>query len=65
MRYELIVGVQGSEKKPLNPILGEQFIGKWVGEEGETILQSEQVSHHPPVTGTCGVWVSGECKDRG
>jgi hypothetical protein len=54
MRYELIVGVQGSEKKPLNPILGEQFIGKWVGEEGETILQSEQVSHHPPVTGTCG-----------
>lgn len=40
----------GSEKKPLNPILGEQFIGKWVGEEGETILQSEQVSHHPPVT---------------
>ncbi|ABN66008.2 Oxysterol-binding protein [Scheffersomyces stipitis CBS 6054] len=46
----------GSEKKPLNPFLGEVFVGKWEDTEttdgslGETILLSEQVSHHPPVT---------------
>ncbi|KAK9454366.1 hypothetical protein V1511DRAFT_522055 [Dipodascopsis uninucleata] len=41
----------GSEKKPLNPFLGELFLGKWETEdEGKTILVSEQVSHHPPVT---------------
>ena len=40
----------GSEKKPLNPFLGELFIGKWDDEVGTTQLVSEQVSHHPPVT---------------
>ncbi|KAK9324222.1 hypothetical protein V1517DRAFT_318010 [Lipomyces orientalis] len=41
----------GSEKKPLNPFLGEVFLGKWETEtEGTTTLVSEQVSHHPPVT---------------
>ncbi|KAF2645035.1 Oxysterol-binding protein [Massarina eburnea CBS 473.64] len=40
----------GSEKKPLNPFLGELFLGKWADEAGETQLVSEQVSHHPPVT---------------
>ncbi|KAI3403610.2 KES1 [Candida oxycetoniae] len=41
----------GSEKKPLNPFLGEVFVGKWESEKlGETFLLSEQVSHHPPVT---------------
>jgi len=40
----------GSEKKPLNPFLGELFIGHWDDEEGKTELISEQVSHHPPVT---------------
>jgi len=44
----------GSEKKPLNPFLGELFLGKWVddgnGDVGETILISEQISHHPPAT---------------
>jgi len=40
----------GSEKKPLNPFLGELFLGKWEDEVGETRLVSEQVSHHPPVT---------------
>jgi hypothetical protein len=38
----------GSEKKPLNPFLGELFIGKWQAdasdpELGETVLVSEQV----------------------
>jgi hypothetical protein len=35
----------GSEKKPLNPFLGELFIGKWEddGDVGETRLISEQV----------------------
>lgn len=42
----------GSEKKPLNPFLGEVFTGYWDDEKaGRTILVSEQVSHHPPVTG--------------
>ncbi|KAL4969569.1 OSBP family protein [Aspergillus stella-maris] len=42
----------GSEKKPLNPFLGELFLGKWDknGDIGETSLISEQVSHHPPAT---------------
>ena len=45
----------GSEKKPLNPFLGELFIGKWEDESGNTQLVSEQVSHHPPVT-AYSVW---------
>lgn len=42
----------GTEKKPLNPFLGEVFVGKWNDSKdvGETVLISEQVSHHPPVT---------------
>jgi len=43
----------GSEKKPLNPFLGELFIGQWDDEFGQTTLVSEQVSHHPPVTAYC------------
>ena len=33
----------GSEKKPLNPFLGELFLGKWEDEAGTTELVSEQV----------------------
>ena len=41
----------GSEKKPLNPFLGELFLGQWDDDMGITQLVSEQqVSHHPPVT---------------
>jgi hypothetical protein len=40
----------GSEKKPLNPILGEVFLGQWSTSKGPTTLISEQVSHHPPIT---------------
>ncbi|RDW88932.1 oxysterol-binding protein [Coleophoma cylindrospora] len=40
----------GNEKKPLNPFLGELFLGKWVDSAGTTELISEQVSHHPPAT---------------
>ncbi|KAH9903754.1 Oxysterol-binding protein [Xylariomycetidae sp. FL2044] len=37
--------------KPLNPFLGEVFVGKWVDDvAGTTELVSEQVSHHPPAT---------------
>ena len=36
--------------KPLNPFLGELFLGKWEDEAGTTNLVAEQVSHHPPVT---------------
>ncbi len=43
----------GSEKKPLNPFLGELFLGSWDDEFGQTRLVSEQVSHHPPVTAYC------------
>lgn len=35
----------GNEKKPLNPFLGELFLGKWVDGEGETRLVSEQVRY--------------------
>ncbi|KAK2777426.1 oxysterol binding protein [Colletotrichum kahawae] len=40
----------GNEKTPLNPFLGELFLGKWEDEAGTTELISEQVSHHPPAT---------------
>ncbi|EGY16692.1 kes1 [Verticillium dahliae VdLs.17] len=40
----------GNEKKPLNPFLGELFLGKWEDAVGTTELISEQVSHHPPAT---------------
>ncbi|TBU39300.1 Oxysterol-binding protein [Dichomitus squalens] len=42
----------GSEKKPLNPVLGELFYGFWpdVDGRGQTNLVVEQVSHHPPIT---------------
>ncbi|KAF8762041.1 Oxysterol-binding protein [Rhizoctonia solani] len=42
----------GSEKKPLNPVLGELFYGHWPDKNGrgkQTIVV-EQVSHHPPIT---------------
>lgn len=42
----------GSEKKPFNPILGEQFYGHFDSPtSGRLDLVAEQVSHHPPVTG--------------
>ncbi|CAL1697933.1 unnamed protein product [Somion occarium] len=42
----------GSEKKPLNPVLGELFFGYWpdINGRGQTNLVVEQVSHHPPIT---------------
>lgn len=44
----------GNEKKPLNPFLGELYLGHWEeGDLGRTELVSEQVSHHPPVTAYC------------
>ncbi|GAC73112.1 hypothetical protein PANT_8d00068 [Moesziomyces antarcticus T-34] len=62
----------GSEKKPLNPILGELFLGKWGDKNGrgETTLTAEQVSHHPPVTdyaienATAGVTLEGHCAQK-
>jgi hypothetical protein len=42
----------GNEKKPLNPFLGELFLGKWEDEAGTTELISEQVSCAPPLTTT-------------
>ncbi len=38
-------GKPGSEKKPLNPFLGELFLGKWDDEAGTTHLVSEQVRY--------------------
>lgn len=39
-------------KKPYNPVLGEVYRCCFVhrGNGGETLLVSEQVSHHPPIT---------------
>ncbi|KAJ9479997.1 Oxysterol-binding protein-like protein [Pseudozyma hubeiensis] len=62
----------GSEKKPLNPILGELFLGKWPDKNGrgDTSLTAEQVSHHPPVTAyhienkKAGVTLEGHCAQK-
>jgi oxysterol-binding protein-related protein 9/10/11 len=35
----------GNEKKPLNPFLGEIFLGKWEDDAGTTELISEQVRY--------------------
>lgn len=35
----------GSEKKPLNPFLGELYIGRWEDQAGTTNLVSEQVRY--------------------
>ncbi|CCK67988.1 uncharacterized protein KNAG_0A03000 [Huiozyma naganishii CBS 8797] len=44
----------GFEKKPLNPFLGELFVGKWENEKlGDTTMLTEQVSHHPPINAYC------------
>lgn len=55
LQYCLRNESMGSEKKPLNPFLGEVFVGRWGDLSanqsiGETTLLLEQVSHHPPVT---------------
>ncbi|RKF56295.1 Protein HES1 [Golovinomyces cichoracearum] len=60
----------GNEKKPLNPFLGELFLGEWKDESGVTTLISEQVCHHPPVTAyrisnkTHGVFLEGYNSQR-
>ena len=41
----------GSEKKPLNPFLGELFLGKWEDQAGTTQLVSEQVRYAHPRQG--------------
>ncbi|KAI8967829.1 hypothetical protein BDF20DRAFT_216486 [Mycotypha africana] len=40
------------EKKPFNPVLGEQWHMQWADVHGcgETDVLCEQVSHHPPIT---------------
>ncbi|PCH43009.1 Oxysterol-binding protein [Wolfiporia cocos MD-104 SS10] len=51
----------GSEKKPLNPVLGELFYGYWpdINGRGQTDLVVEQVSHHPPIT---AYYIANEAK---
>ena len=52
LKAQQYAGRQPSEgvKKPLNAFLGEVFTGACGTESDPTILVSEQVSHHPPVT---------------
>ncbi|KAI7900043.1 uncharacterized protein BX663DRAFT_532600 [Cokeromyces recurvatus] len=56
------------EKKPFNPILGEQFFCSW--KDGTTQAICEQVSHHPPITAfyiehkPSGVSITGNSAQR-
>ncbi|KAJ2782884.1 Oxysterol-binding protein 4 [Coemansia javaensis] len=59
------------EKKPFNPILGEQFRAAWGdAESGETTFVCEQVSHHPPVSAiyfenaAAGIYGSGHFSQK-
>ncbi|KAG0316056.1 glycerol ethanol, ferric requiring protein [Linnemannia gamsii] len=62
----------GMEKKPYNPVLGEQYFAQWTGdaETGDTVLKAEQVSHHPPIMGfhlenkKAGVILEGHCGQK-
>lgn len=49
----------GNEKKPLNPFLGELFLGKWEDDAGTTELISEQVRYetNPPVYGHTHIYI--------
>jgi hypothetical protein len=43
----------GFERKPYNPIIGEQFHCQWPGDSQlrtGSVLHAEQVSHHPPIS---------------
>lgn len=48
------LGSEYAGRKPLNPFLGELFLGTFLPGDGEeedgTVYVAEQVSHHPPVT---------------
>ncbi|POW11871.1 hypothetical protein PSTT_04924 [Puccinia striiformis] len=69
-----IYSINQSIEKPLNPILGELFLGSWNSEDkhgtGELRLWTEQVSHHPPVSAYClinakaGVSYQGHCAQK-
>jgi hypothetical protein len=61
----------GFERKPFNPILGEQFHAQWADEgDGATRIVAEQVSHHPPTTAfhlandKAGVYVSAHSTQK-
>ncbi|ORZ28841.1 hypothetical protein BCR41DRAFT_379541 [Lobosporangium transversale] len=62
----------GMEKKPYNPILGEQYFAQWTGDQetGDLFLKAEQVSHHPPIMAfhlenkTAGVILEGQCGQK-
>eukprot|EP00158_Paraphelidium_tribonemae_P009665 Partr_v1_DN28927_c4_g1_i11_m25252 putative Oxysterol-binding protein len=67
----------GSEKKPYNPVLGEQFFTRWQEDAPAATWKSaecvvEQVSHHPPISAfhiQCGpedhrVEVTGHCGQK-
>ncbi|KAF9082253.1 glycerol ethanol, ferric requiring protein [Mortierella sp. GBA35] len=62
----------GMEKKPYNPVLGEQYFAQWTGDEetGDTVLKAEQVSHHPPIMSfnlenkKAGVILEGHCGQK-
>ncbi|KAF9328154.1 Oxysterol binding protein [Podila minutissima] len=62
----------GMERKPYNPILGEQYFAQWTGNDeiGTTVLKAEQVSHHPPIMGfhlenkRAGVILEGHCGQK-
>ncbi|KAF9965666.1 Oxysterol binding protein [Mortierella alpina] len=62
----------GMEKKPYNPILGEQYFAQWPGDEetGDIVLEAEQVSHHPPIMAfhienkKAGVILEGHCGQK-
>jgi len=63
---------KGFEKKPYNPVLGEEFFCTFkCGKPcGATRLACEQVSHHPPITAFYienldnGVFLSGHCGQK-
>lgn len=61
----------GFEKKPYNPILGEEFHAEWNIENiGGTIMAAEQVSHHPPISAfffqnpQANVLLNGHCGQK-
>ncbi|KAG0376697.1 Oxysterol binding protein [Mortierella sp. AD032] len=70
--YSSRVTTAGMEKKPYNPILGEQYFAQWTGDEatGDIKLTAEQVSHHPPILGfhlenkKAGVILEGHCGQK-
>ncbi|KAG0348102.1 Oxysterol binding protein [Podila humilis] len=54
----------GMERKPYNPILGEQFFARWTDETSVTVLRAEQIMSFHLENKGAGVFLAGHCGQK-